>query len=258
MTAEAIAIALNGRRSGDTWMACCVAHEDRSPSLAIREKNGVPVVHCHAGCSQKDVIAALASRGLWTFSLGSWRQWHSGIRYPSDWGTPSEEYRYKDSEGRHTYSVVRFVPKTFRQGYRDDQGRWLWRRHPDQVLYRMPEVLRAQIVFVTEGEKDAEILRDYGFCATTNAGGANAPWLPRYTETLAAREVIIVPDNDEPGWMRARTVAAALLGRAADVIILDDIHRTGARDVSDWFAQGHSECELIRMLEGVYGRQDQQ
>jgi putative DNA primase/helicase len=66
MTAETIAKALGGRKAGATCMACCPAHEDREPSLSISDgKNGKLLVHCHAGCDQRDVIAALQKRGLW-------------------------------------------------------------------------------------------------------------------------------------------------------------------------------------------------
>jgi putative DNA primase/helicase len=69
MTAEAIAKALKGSRAGAGWMACCPAHDDSSPSLAISAgKQGKVLVHCHAGCDQRDVIAALSERGLWTSS----------------------------------------------------------------------------------------------------------------------------------------------------------------------------------------------
>lgn len=60
-----IAAALHARRMGAGWMARCPAHEDRTPSLAIREKNGRVLVHCHAGCPQLTVIASLRERGLW-------------------------------------------------------------------------------------------------------------------------------------------------------------------------------------------------
>lgn len=66
MTAEAIAKALGGHRAGATWMARCPAHDDSSPSLAISAgSNGKVLVRCHAGCDQRDVIAALIERGLW-------------------------------------------------------------------------------------------------------------------------------------------------------------------------------------------------
>ena len=66
MNAEIIAKALGGRRAGGSWIARCPAHEDRKPSLSISEaEDGKVLVHCHAGCEQARVIAALRSRGLW-------------------------------------------------------------------------------------------------------------------------------------------------------------------------------------------------
>ncbi len=44
-----------------SWTACCPAHEDRSPSLSIREDGERVLVHCHAGC---DVAAVLGAVGL--------------------------------------------------------------------------------------------------------------------------------------------------------------------------------------------------
>jgi hypothetical protein len=47
-------------------MARCPAHDDSTPSLSIREtRDGTLLVHCHAGCEQSAVIAALQDRGLW-------------------------------------------------------------------------------------------------------------------------------------------------------------------------------------------------
>lgn len=65
MTAETIAKALGGRKVGSGWMARCPAHDDRDPSLSIRESDSKVLVRCHAGCDQRDVIAALKERRLW-------------------------------------------------------------------------------------------------------------------------------------------------------------------------------------------------
>ena len=66
MTAEAIAKALGGRKAGAAWMARCPAHDDRAPSLSIADaRDGKVLVRCHAGCDQRDVIAALRARGVW-------------------------------------------------------------------------------------------------------------------------------------------------------------------------------------------------
>lgn len=65
MPAEVIVKALGGRKVGTGWMARCPAHDDRDPSLSIRDVGGKVLVRCHAGCNQRDVIAALRARGLW-------------------------------------------------------------------------------------------------------------------------------------------------------------------------------------------------
>nr|WP_281722278.1 toprim domain-containing protein [Nitrosomonas nitrosa] len=66
MRAETIAKALGGRKAGGGWMARCPAHDDREPSLSIRDADdGKVLVRCHAGCDQGRVLAALHSRGLW-------------------------------------------------------------------------------------------------------------------------------------------------------------------------------------------------
>jgi putative DNA primase/helicase len=66
VNAEIIAKAFRGCRSGAGWVACCPAHDDRTPSLSLRDAgSGIVLVRCHAGCEQDDVIAALRSRGLW-------------------------------------------------------------------------------------------------------------------------------------------------------------------------------------------------
>jgi hypothetical protein len=61
--AAAVAETLGGRRVGTGWMARCPAHSDRTPSLSIRDaEDGKLLLHCHAGCSHMQVIAALDSR----------------------------------------------------------------------------------------------------------------------------------------------------------------------------------------------------
>jgi CHC2 zinc finger len=47
------------RGRNGSWVACCPAHEDRSPSLSIREDADRVLVHCFAGCDVADVVAAV-------------------------------------------------------------------------------------------------------------------------------------------------------------------------------------------------------
>lgn len=53
---------LNGVKSTgkNKWVARCCAHEDRSPSLAIKElDNGNILLKCFAGCSVNEIVGAL-------------------------------------------------------------------------------------------------------------------------------------------------------------------------------------------------------
>jgi hypothetical protein len=65
-SAAQLARALNGRKVGSGWMAPCPGHDDRTPSLSIKDHGGFVLFHCHAGCSQARVMEALSARGLWT------------------------------------------------------------------------------------------------------------------------------------------------------------------------------------------------
>ncbi|MBU2719705.1 hypothetical protein HF563_10045, partial [Acidithiobacillus ferridurans] len=44
----------------DKWTALCPAHDDRRPSLSIREADdGKILLHCWAGCGAADIVNAL-------------------------------------------------------------------------------------------------------------------------------------------------------------------------------------------------------
>lgn len=46
-------------RNGN-WIACCPAHEDRSPSMTIRETpDGKILMHCFSGCSISEIANAI-------------------------------------------------------------------------------------------------------------------------------------------------------------------------------------------------------
>lgn len=62
MSADILLSHLHGvRRTGEgRYSARCPAHEDRSPSLSIRElDDGRILLHDHAGCSVEEVLAAV-------------------------------------------------------------------------------------------------------------------------------------------------------------------------------------------------------
>ena len=89
-------------------------------------------------------------------------------------------------------------------------GGWTIGAMPEpRPLYSLTEIPAAQTVFVCEGEKAADAIRELGLVATTSSGGsaaaAKTDWKP-----LAGKAVVILPDNDGPGQKYANEVQAIL------------------------------------------------
>jgi len=83
------------------WVACCPAHDDRSPSLTISETaDGRVLIHDFGGCSPAEVLAAV---GLDFTDLFPERD-HDDAGRPKDWRTAG----YKDSR----QNKVSIAPRT--------------------------------------------------------------------------------------------------------------------------------------------------
>ena len=146
-------------------------------------------------------------------------------------------YDYTDESGDLLYQTCRYQPKNFRQRRPDGKGGWIWNLGGvRRVLYRLPEVLKAQTLCVPEGEKDCDTLAKFGFVATTNPLGAGK-WRDEYSETLRGKGVIVfgdVGDNDGAGERHTKQVIESLAGKAKSIK-----HVTlpyGFHDVSDYIA----------------------
>lgn len=63
-TARRICESRGGKWSGTKGMACCPAHDDRTPSLGVSLGRHAILFHCFAGCDQQSVLAALAREGF--------------------------------------------------------------------------------------------------------------------------------------------------------------------------------------------------
>jgi hypothetical protein len=77
-------------------------------------------------------------------------------------------------------------------------------------------------------------------------------WCTEYNEVFRGKTVMIIPDRDEPGMAHAMTILAGVKPFAADVVLVD---LESAKDASEWFEQGHSEVELISVLEAHWTRE---
>ena len=113
------------------WMACCPAHDDRDPSLSIKEgDNGRILLYCHAGCKTENVVSAL--------------NLHMSDLMPDQQNQEPREvamYDYTNEAGELLYQVVRYEPKDFRQRRPSGNGEWIYnlKRIP-RVPYRLPSI----------------------------------------------------------------------------------------------------------------------
>jgi hypothetical protein len=236
----------NFHKNGRGWVASCPAHDDHKGSLSLNEgREGCVLVKCQAGC---DTATVLDKAGLTWADLGSANgQAQNGQR------TIVAVYDYRDERGELLYQSVRYEPKDFRQRKPDGNGGWSWSAKDVRRLpYNLPALLAVgpgAIVFVVEGEKDANNLVALGLVATTNVGGAGK-WRDEYSEHLRGRTVVILPDNDEPGRKHGEDVAAKLYGIAASVKVLALPRLPEHGDVTDWIGTAITGSTVARKLKG--------
>jgi len=168
------------------------------------------------------------------------------------------EYVYRNAAGDPLFRVVRFEPKTFINERPDADGRWVaGRGEVEAVPYRLPELVTTaadELVYLPEGEKDVEAIVARGGVATTFAGGASTSPTAAQLAPFRGKQVVVLPDNDEPGRRHAGKLARALRGIAASVTVvaLPDLHAKG--DVSDWFAAGGSITALRELVDTARAR----
>jgi len=113
--AARIGAALGGTRmSSGEWSCPCPTHDDARPSFTVRDRDdgrGV-LVHCHAGCTQAELLAELRRIGLWD---------HGPPRKPKP-RDPEEERRkirwaqkiWKDSGPARQLSPPLYAPSTWK------------------------------------------------------------------------------------------------------------------------------------------------
>ncbi|MBV8092094.1 MAG: hypothetical protein JOY71_23215 [Acetobacteraceae bacterium] len=160
-------------------------------------------------------------------------------------------YDYRDATGALLFQVVRYDPKGFSQRRPDGSGGWVWNLGGiDPVPYHLPQLLAAPadcIVFVPEGEKDADALRQLGLIVTTNPGGAGK-FPDAFARYFRGRKVVVLPDNDLSGERHAYDVRDKLKGAAESVLVLrlPDLPVKG--DASDWIEKGGTAEQLLELV----------
>ena len=235
----------------------CPRHDDQKPSLEINPaKNGW---HCEP-CDKRGNAWSLAAfiAGVSPdekAAVAAWLQDHNLLDGHKAQGKIVATYSYHDRDGNELYETVRFEPKDFRQRRKGQDGDYIWNvQGLKRLIYNLPNVLEAEYIFVTEGERDVESLREIGLTATCNTGGAG-----KWTAELAQyfndhQHVTIIPDNDEPGRKHVQQVAASLHGKVASLKILELAGLPDKGDVSDWLIGRdlvEAAEELCKLSEGA-------
>jgi hypothetical protein len=237
------------RPTNNGWDARCPCrNDDENPSLSVgigAEDKVLVACHRGQGCS---VVEICQSVGLKVVDL-----------YP-----PQKEerkltliatYDYRDENGILLFQKQRFVDqngkKTFRQRRPDPSGNGKWIFSLDntpKILYRLPQVLEAkrngEVIWLVEGEKDADAVFAQGMVATTPPNGAGK-WLDIHSRALEGATVFIVADNDEVGREHAISVSDVLAKHGC--VISAFVPPNGFKDVSDMINAGRSLDDLLEL-----------
>lgn len=236
----------NVSESGAWLEACCPIHNDSSPSLRINLETGG--AHCHAGCD------ILPKGTVWNLAAAA------NLPDPPDL-SPLEKrqdkitfYVYNDEDGK-PHRVAKRVdyakakPKDVFPGIPDENGGWNCKKgaaaNARKLLYHLDEIVArpGERVYFVEGEKVADYLRGLGVLATCTPGGSNGALDWREFTPLAGREVVVCPDNDDPGRKYAKKVLDKLrqIGPPAKSFVLETPTVLKGGDLFDW---GRSRSEL--------------
>lgn len=237
---------------------------DHNRSASLSSKG---VVQCHAGCTFKDIMAALREAsgvrpGQRASTNGSHPQPHeSGNRLWPDPKRMVEAYEYRDAYGNLVGVKGRFeFPNPEAKKGRDKFFSW---RHPEHDwkdglnkyglgMSSMPlwgaelldDVPFDQRIWIAEGESATKAVRATGEVAVCPGGGAGQVDFGQSLEVLRGRAVILWPDNDEPGRKFMTNLRGALRGVAKTVTMVSAPVPPGG-DAVEYFQAGGSVEKLL-------------
>lgn len=263
--AERIANAFGGaKRSGKGWQCKCPCHDDRNASLGVLDDTqGGVIVNCFAGCKWEDIKQILKDRGLYDNSTisnrGNYnrvnsRSVSSGNRISSRANAASHDnqqhnqlgvikYTYVDAEGNPVARKLRYPGKRFKIE-RLLGSSWVSGLDGLEVpLYNLPGILNAEVIYLCEGEKDADNLIKAELAATTSMHGAGF-WRSEYNQVFEGKTVIICQDNDKAGKERTQKLKGELLDVAKQLLLFAPEGLGEGEDVSDWLARGHEASDV--------------
>ena len=185
-----------------------------------------------------------------------------------DRGSIAARYSYTDEKGALLAQKTRWEKtvdgkrvKTFTWGHQEG-NRWKPGRNGMAVPYRLPELVKADTVFLCEGEKDADNLSIRGLAATCTPDGAGngSKWRDTYTPYFTGKTVYILQDNDDVGKKFAQLEARKLFPVAKEVKVLDlrelwpELPEKGdISDVMEHMGAAEALAQLLELAERAPG-----
>ena len=237
-------------RGSNRAMCKCPCHHDKKASLSIDKIGDRILLHCFAGCKSEDILAAV---GLTFSDLSDTAKTQTYIdKLERSKGKPiSAIYKYYDENEKYLYEKIRFHDKDMLIGIYDHSTEYFQYglNGMQKTLFHLPQLIKGistgEKIFYVEGEKDVLTLESMGLIATT-AGSTN-DWKSEYAPYFKNADVVILPDNDEPGQTLAEKVAKDLNGIAAKTLIVKTSNLPKG-DVTDYIQEGHTKEDLLQLI----------
>lgn len=164
-------------------------------------------------------------------------------------------YAYRDANGGDVAKVVRLATpdgKAYRPLYRHKTG-WRIGDPPGKwPVYRRAELPTTGPVYIVEGEKCTNLAAMLGLAAVTSAHGSVSAGKTDW-ESLAGRDVVILPDNDDAGRKYADDVCKLLLALdpPATVKVVNLPGLPNAGDIEQFIEAGGTRADVERLADQV-------
>lgn len=248
------------RRSRDRAQCKCPAHPDKQASLTVSKGKRCTLLHCHAGCSLENILAAAGLEKKDTFYKSENREMH-WKRYIENREHRKIEATYdyvSTVTGAYAFTKIRLEGKKMLFGMLKDErfeyglkGRN--KKEFNAIFGSIPRIKEAiernEPIFIPEGEKDVNTLIKKGYAAFS-CGGAN-DWNKNVSELCKDADVIVLADNDEPGKAVAKRIYDDLKGIARSRKVIVPMPDVPKADISDYFEAGHSKEEFEALINGT-------
>ena len=250
---------LNGSRknSDGSINVRCPCHDDKEASLSISKgKIHETVLKCHANCNYIDILAEVGLTENDLYNDSRTKQEKNLLTKIERYVNKLIEaiYDYKDANGKYLYSKIRFVGKHIRYAVIDKKNDSFTMKKPEGVysLYNLPAAIKAikkgYPVYITEGEKDVDTLKNLGFTAVT--AGSVSDWRSEFAHYFTGARVVILPDNDAPGLELKDKILKSLRAFAHSIkVVITSQAEHG--DVTDYINERHSKEDLKELIKGV-------